>query len=191
MNHCPVYATVGGHAYGWVYPGPMGAVLTPTLVGVDEAGHLPNASTFCGKCESVCPMKIPLPKMMRHWREREFEMQLSPATYRYGLKFWAFFATRPQLYRLVAGLGARLLGMMGGSRGRFRSLPLAGGWTQGRDMPAPEGTTIGKRCVTLPGARNWNSMVTKPVVPGIPARGTLTPRLGIVNVCGVTMGLTT
>ena len=62
INHCPVYAAVGGHAYGWVYPGPMGAVLTPALVGVEEAGHLPNASTFCGRCESVCPVKIPLPE---------------------------------------------------------------------------------------------------------------------------------
>ena len=62
MNHCPVYGAVGGHAYGWVYPGPMGSVLTPALIGVDQAGHLPNASTFCGKCESVCPVKIPLPK---------------------------------------------------------------------------------------------------------------------------------
>ncbi len=59
MNHCPVYHAVGGHAYGWVYPGPMGAVLTPSLIGVDKAGHLPNASTFCGRCESVCPMKHP------------------------------------------------------------------------------------------------------------------------------------
>ena len=90
MNHCPVYHAVGGHAYGWVYPGPMGAVLTPSLIGVDKAGHLPNASTFCGRCESVCPMRIPLPKMMRHWREREFERGLNPATQRYGLKFWAF-----------------------------------------------------------------------------------------------------
>src|SRR3990167_1340555 len=79
MNHCPVYQEVGGHSYGWVYPGPMGAVLTPSLIGVDKAGHLPNASTFCGRCESVCPMRIPLPKMMRHWREREFERHLSPA----------------------------------------------------------------------------------------------------------------
>ena len=61
MNHCPVYHAVGGHAYGWVYPGPMGAVLTPTLIGVDKAGHLPNASTFCGRCESVCPVSIPCP----------------------------------------------------------------------------------------------------------------------------------
>jgi L-lactate dehydrogenase complex protein LldF len=142
MNHCPVYATVGGHAYGWVYPGPMGAVLTPTLVGVGEAGHLPNASTFCGRCESVCPMKIPLPKMMRHWREREFEQQLSPAAYRYGLKLWAFFAARPPLYQAATALMTRLLGWIGAPRGRFRSLPLAQGWTQGRDMPAPEGRSF-------------------------------------------------
>jgi L-lactate dehydrogenase complex protein LldF len=68
MNHCPVYHAVGGHAYGSVYPGPMGAVLTPSLNGIDETGQLPNASTFCGRCEAVCPMRIPLPKMMRHWR---------------------------------------------------------------------------------------------------------------------------
>ena len=85
MNHCPVYAAVGGHAYGWVYPGPMGAVLTPSIVGIENAGHLPNASTFCGRCEEVCPVRIPLPKLMRHWREREFERHLSPATVRTGL----------------------------------------------------------------------------------------------------------
>jgi L-lactate dehydrogenase complex protein LldF len=142
MNHCPVYGAVGGHAYGWVYPGPMGAVLTPTLVGVDEAGHLPNASTFCGRCESVCPMKIPLPRMMRHWREREYEKKLSPQTYRAGLAVWAFFAKRPALYQFAWGMAARLLGTVGRGRGRFRSLPLAGGWTAGRDMPAPEGRSF-------------------------------------------------
>ncbi|HYF54849.1 MAG TPA: LutB/LldF family L-lactate oxidation iron-sulfur protein, partial [Salinarimonas sp.] len=104
MNHCPVYHAVGGHAYGWVYPGPMGAVPTPSLIGVDKSGHLPNASTFCGRCESVCPMKIPLPKMMRHWREREFERALQPPAYRAGLKLWAFFARRPALYRIAAAL---------------------------------------------------------------------------------------
>jgi len=142
MNHCPVYHAVGGHAYGWVYPGPMGAVLTPSLIGVDKGGHLPNASTFCGRCESVCPMKIPLPKMMRHWREREFERGLNPATSRYGLKFWAFFARRPKLYRFAASLGIPFLSLFAGNRGRFRHLPLAGGWTKWRDMPAPESRTF-------------------------------------------------
>src|SRR5438874_5781578 len=142
LNHCPVYAAVGGHAYGWVYPGPMGAVLTPALVGVGEAGHLPNASTFCGRCESVCPVKIPLPKMMRHWREREFAQALSPPVTRSGLRLWAWLATRPALYHAVAGLAGRVLGWAGSGRGRFRSLPLAAGWTLGRDMPAPEGRSF-------------------------------------------------
>lgn len=142
MNHCPVYHAVGGHSYGWVYPGPMGAVLTPSLIGVDRAGHLPNASTFCGRCEEVCPMKIPLPGMMRHWREREFERALNPAAQRYGLKFWAFFARRPLLYRAAASLAIPALSLFSGRRRRFRRLPLAGGWTKYRDFPAPERRTF-------------------------------------------------
>ncbi len=142
LNHCPVYAAVGGHAYGWVYPGPMGAVLTPALVGIGEAGHLPNASTFCGKCESVCPVKIPLPKMMRHWRERQFAQRQVAPVYRGGLKAWAWVAQRPGLYHELVEIAGRLLGWLGGRRGRFRSLPAAGGWTQVRDLPAPEGRSF-------------------------------------------------
>ncbi len=142
MNHCPVYGAVGGHAYGWVYPGPMGSVLTPSLIGVDQAGHLPNASTFCGKCESVCPVKIPLPGMMRHWREREFERHLQPAAVRSNMALWGWFARRPGMYRAVTRLGAWALGLLGRRRGRFASLPFAGGWTAGRDLPAPEGQTF-------------------------------------------------
>ncbi len=142
MNHCPVYHQIGGHAYGWVYPGPMGAVLTPSLIGVAEGGQLPNASTLCGRCEEVCPMRIPLPKMMRHWREREFERHLSAAGVRYGLKFWAFFATRPWLYRLATDIAMRALAWLGRNKGRFGWLPLAGGWTRYRDFPAPQGATF-------------------------------------------------
>ena len=142
MNHCPVYHAVGGHAYGWVYPGPMGAVLTPSLIGVDRGGHLPNASTFCGRCEAVCPMRIPLPKMMRHWREREWERGLNPAAPRYGVKAWAFLARHPRLYRAATAIGVPLLSAWAFGRKRFRSLPLAGGWTRYRDMPAPESRTF-------------------------------------------------
>ncbi len=142
MNHCPVYHTVGGHAYGWVYPGPMGAVLTPSLIGVDQSGHLPNASTFCGRCESVCPMRIPLPKMMRHWRQREFERKLSPATIRAGLGAWAFLAKRPALYQMAMSIGMPVMAWWAGKTGRMASLPLAGGWTKHRDLPAPEGKTF-------------------------------------------------
>jgi L-lactate dehydrogenase complex protein LldF len=145
MNHCPVYHAIGGHAYGWVYPGPMGAVLTPSLIGIDEAGNLPNASTFCGRCEEVCPVRIPLPRMMRSWREREFERHLSPATVRAGLAFWAFFAKRPRLYGFATSIAARLLHMAGATRGRFSSLPLASGWTRYRDFPVPQGSTFQSR----------------------------------------------
>src|SRR5882762_6725621 len=142
MNHCPVYGAIGGHAYGWVYPGPIGAVLTPQLIGVEEAGNLPNASTFCGRCESVCPVRIPLPRLMRHWREREFAQRLSPPVYRSGLRLWAWVAQRPALYHTLAGIAGRVLGWAGQHRGRFRSLPLAQGWTAVRDLPAPEGRSF-------------------------------------------------
>ncbi len=138
MNHCPVYGVTGGHAYGWVYPGPMGAVLTPSLVGVDKAGHLPNASTFCGRCESVCPVKIPLPKLMRHWREREFERHLTAPVIRTNLAAWGWFARRPGWYRAATRAATAALSLLGRRRGRFASLPFAGGWTGGRDLPAPE-----------------------------------------------------
>ncbi|MBC8130510.1 MAG: iron-sulfur cluster-binding protein [Rhizobiaceae bacterium] len=142
MNHCPVYHAVGGHAYGSVYPGPMGAVLTPSLSGIHAAGHLPNASTFCGRCESVCPMRIPLPKMMRHWREKEFESHLQPKAARAGLGVWAYVARRPTLYRFAVSIAMPVLAKLAGTKGRFASLPLAGGWTKWRDLPAPEGRTF-------------------------------------------------
>jgi len=142
MNHCPVYQAIGGHAYGWVYPGPMGAVLTPALIGVEKGANPPNASTFCGRCEEVCPVRIPLPKLMRHWREKEFERHLTPAPQRYGLKLWGFLATRGWLYRPATRLAMRLMAFAGRGKGRFSSLPLAGGWTSHRDFPAPEGDTF-------------------------------------------------
>jgi L-lactate dehydrogenase complex protein LldF len=138
MNHCPVYGAIGGHAYGWVYPGPIGAVLDPQLLGLEEAGNLPNASTFCGRCESVCPVRIPLPKLMRHWREREFERHLTPPTVRKALGLWAFLAKRPRLYRAATGIANRALALFGRAEGRYDALPLAGSWTKHRDMPAPQ-----------------------------------------------------
>ena len=142
MNHCPVYHAIGGHAYGATYPGPMGQVLDPAIFGLAETHDLPNASTFCGRCESVCPMRIPLPKLMRHWRDREFERGLQPATQRWGLGAWAFLARRPALYRLATRLTIAALRTVGRRRGRFSRLPLAGGWTAHRDFPAPQGRTF-------------------------------------------------
>ncbi|MBF0373332.1 MAG: iron-sulfur cluster-binding protein [Alphaproteobacteria bacterium] len=137
INHCPIYGAIGGHAYGWVYPGPMGSVLTPALIGLEEARDLPNASTLCGRCEAVCPMRIPLPRMLRHWREREFERHLQPGRVRLALKGWSWLVRHPTLYRLYTMAAVATLGMLGKRRGRFASMPLAGGWTNTRDLPAP------------------------------------------------------
>ena len=78
MNHCPVYQNVGGHSYGWVYPGPIGSILTPMYVGLENALDLPHASTMCNQCGVVCPVKIPLPDLQRKLREKEFERRLRP-----------------------------------------------------------------------------------------------------------------
>lgn len=142
LNHCPVYGAVGGHAYGWVYPGPMGSVLTPLLIGLEEASALPNASTFCGRCEEVCPMHIPLPRMLRQLRVREHTEKLSAPRTRWALAAWGFLARRPVLYRWVMSAAARLLGLLGRRQGRFRKLPLAEGWTAARDFPAPQGKSF-------------------------------------------------
>ncbi|PMX32655.1 (Fe-S)-binding protein, partial [Pseudomonas sp. FW301-21B01] len=88
MNHCPVYQKVGGHAYGWVYPGPMGSVLTPSYVGLDKALDLPQAATLCGECNSVCPVGIPLSDLLRKLREKQVERRLRPWRERVGLAVW-------------------------------------------------------------------------------------------------------
>lgn len=142
MNHCPVYQNVGGHAYGWVYPGPMGSVLTPTYIGIENAGDLPNAATFCGECQVVCPVKIPLPDLMRKLREKQFDLHLRPFSERFAIQVWGFFVRRPRLYSFASRMGARVASLMGGREKLIHKLPGIDGWTDGRDMPAPEGKTF-------------------------------------------------
>jgi L-lactate dehydrogenase complex protein LldF len=142
MNHCPVYQSIGGHAYGWVYPGPMGSVLTPSFAGLENAPDLPNAATLCNQCGVVCPVKIPLPELLRKLRERQFERRLKPWGERAGLALWGLLARRPALYAFCSKLAARLLALLGGGERLIHRLPLGSGWTVGRDMPAPEGRTF-------------------------------------------------
>ncbi len=142
MNHCPVYQNIGGHAYGWVYPGPMGSVLTPSFVGLENALDLPNASTFCGECAVVCPVKIPLPDLLRHLRTRQMERHLRPWPERATIRLWSWMAQRPAVYALGTRLVARMLSLFGGNKKRLRYLPGVSGWTRGRDMPAPAGRTF-------------------------------------------------
>ncbi len=142
MNHCPVYQTIGGHAYGWVYPGPMGSVLTPVYQGLENALDLPQAATLCGACELACPVRIPLPELLRRLRERQTDRGLRPWQERLALRAWAFAAARPALYALATRIAARLLRLLADRRGMIRKLPLDPGWTPGRDFPAPEGRTF-------------------------------------------------
>ena len=142
MNHCPVYERIGGHAYGWVYPGPMGSVLTPMMVGLDEAGDLPNACTLNGRCQDVCPVRIPLPKLLRAHRIREHERRLGSGAFRFGLEIWAFFASRPRIYQFVTRITMAVMGALGRRKGGFSSMPLASAWTRARDLPAPQGKTF-------------------------------------------------
>ena len=78
MNHCPVYTRLGGHAYGYVYPGPIGSMLTPQLEGLDHAGAMATASTFCGACEEVCPVKIPITAILRRLRTESYRKTDAP-----------------------------------------------------------------------------------------------------------------
>ncbi len=142
MNHCPVYQNVGGHAYGWVYPGPIGIVLTPMYVGLDNALDLPYASTMCNQCGVVCPVKIPLPDLQRKLREKEFERDLRPWYERLGLKAWGWLARQPALYDVATRVGVRMLRALRDRNGMIRTLPLGGGWTDEREMPAPAGRTF-------------------------------------------------
>ena len=137
MNHCPVYQSVGGHAYGWVYPGPMGAVLTPMLTGLENAIDLPQASTFCGACAEVCPVKIPLPDLLRKLRERQMRRGLRPWYEMLGLRAWSWLAQRPRLYAMASAFGVRYLRTIRNSDAMIGSIPFAGGWTRSRFMPAP------------------------------------------------------
>ena len=142
INHCPVYGAVGGHAYGWVYPGPMGAVLTPAILGLEEAGDLPNACTLNGRCETVCPVKIPLPKLLRLLRVRQFKKNLGSKVSRLSLKLWANIAKHPKVYQSLTAVGIRALHLIGASKGKFKYLPFANGWLTSRDFPAPQGQTF-------------------------------------------------
>ena len=141
LNHCPIYGAIGGHAYGTTYMGPIGAALNPGMSNLADARHPMNASTFCGRCAEVCPVMIPLPKIMRHWRAAEYAQGLAPKSITFGLGLWAFAAKRPALYRFAASLMSRLLKLVARDGG-VRALPVLRGWFAVRDFPAPQGRTF-------------------------------------------------
>jgi len=136
LNICPVYRSIGGHAYGSTYPGPVGSVLSPLLSGLGEFGELAHASSLCGACREVCPVRIDLPGLLLSLRHDTVQAGQAPAWLRLGLKAYALGATHPRLYWLggkLAAVGARLLAR----EGWIRRLPgpLAA-WSGQRDFPA-------------------------------------------------------
>jgi L-lactate utilization protein LutB len=120
----------------------MGSVLTPSYIGIDNALDLPQAATLCGECDSVCPVGIPLSGLLRKLREKQVERHLRPWRERAGLAVWGFLALHPGAYVLFTKLAVRVLEMVGGRRRAISRLPLAAGWTNTRDMPAPVGRTF-------------------------------------------------
>jgi len=123
LNACPVYQQVGGHAYGSVYPGPIGAVITPQLMGIQKASQLPYASSLCGACRDVCPVKIDIPQLLLHLRG-EISPRKGGVAERLAFKIWARVMTSPALYK------------MGSVAGRIlqRVMPISRAWTNGRDL---------------------------------------------------------
>ena len=137
LNHCPVYGAIGGHAYGWVYSGPMGSVLTPLLNGFDQAMDLPNACTLNGRCKEVCPVRIPLSDLLLKHRLEQHDRRLNTLFGRFLLSAWAWLARRPRLYQGVMALPLWLMHRLGKRRGVLSRLPGLGGWTDSRDFPIP------------------------------------------------------
>jgi L-lactate dehydrogenase complex protein LldF len=138
LNNCPVYRRAGGWAYGWVYPGPIGSIITPHLIGFDKAGKLPFASSLCGACGEICPVKIDIQHQLVHLRHRAVN-EPSPmnSTYeRLTWKIWSWFMTGPLRYRLMM-FGVRV----GVKMAKF--LPWhpdkLGAWTRGRTLPKSQG----------------------------------------------------
>jgi L-lactate dehydrogenase complex protein LldF len=142
MNHCPVYSRIGGHAYGTTYPGPIGKIISPHLLGLEATAGLTTASSLCGACGEVCPVKIPIPDLLIRLREEAFSApHANPAMRGQGAghnglisaiwRAWATVYSSPTLYRTASWLGSR-----------FRALTprRQGGWTSVRTplQPAPK-----------------------------------------------------
>ena len=142
LNHCPVYTRLGGHAYGYVYPGPIGSILTPQIEGLKNAGAMATASTFCGACEEVCPVKIPITDILRRLRVESYDKDETPnsvkdhgfksnATENLTWKGWALSNASPW----INAVNAKLLGMVGPQLSKLPAVGIVKQWSQSRALP--------------------------------------------------------
>ena len=143
LNACPVYRKIGGHAYGWVYSGPIGALITPEFAGLEHARELPFASSLCGACREVCPIKINIPDMLLHLRAKAQEKaeapkpKDSPVREHTAMRFWAWIMTSPRRYAWSSRLARWGQGFFA-RQGWIRTFPAvpASRWKERRDLPA-------------------------------------------------------
>ena len=138
LNNCPVYRRVGGWAYGWVYPGPIGSILTPQLLGMRKAGKLPFASSLCGACAEVCPVKIDIPHQLVHLRHRAVNERSPMKSFSERMMWltWSWAMAGPLRYKLAmwgVRLGVRMAKFLPWHPGKL------GAWTRGRELPQPSG----------------------------------------------------
>lgn len=166
LNVCPIYRNIGGHAYGTTYSGPIGAVLSPLLLG-DQARDLPYASSLCGACTEVCPVGIPLHDLLIEHRARDVERRQGLSAEHAAFSALSQTWQTPALYRLSAEAGA--VGLRALSRGR-RWIPLLPGpgaaWTEKRDFPTPPGSPFHTR---------WQQVSSEQVTPVPPPDGENAP----------------
>ena len=145
LNVCPVYRQIGGHAYGYTYPGPIGILLTAMMEGTPAVKDLAHASSLCGACADACPVRIDIPRMLIDLRREVGDRKIAPWTERVAFKLLSGLLRHPRLYRLAAGAGRLLQRPFAGS-GRVSRLPLfLGEWTRTRDLPAVASRTFQER----------------------------------------------
>jgi len=146
LNVCPVYRESGGHAYGTTYSGPVGAVLVPSLLGLQDWGDLAQASSLCGACLEACPVRIDLPRMLIELRQRRVAQRLATPGLRRAIKTYAAAATRPTAFRVMMRAGGLAARFRPTTSGWMTSLPAMGKkWTSTRDFPSPETRTFHQR----------------------------------------------
>lgn len=136
LNACPVYKQIGGHAYGSVYPGPIGSVVTPGLFGLEPWSELPHASSLCGACREICPVRIDIPRMLLKLRDEGVQAGIAPWWLKLGIRLYRLAVLQPALFHLGGRLGSWVTRLLRNKNGWVKKLPgpLAA-WTDHRDFP--------------------------------------------------------